>query len=88
MSTVVAAVTTSVDGYPAGPNDGPGCTVLTDAHAVSELAANVDISTDPLHRENRWDDPALAGARGDLTADLRHHEPRHQRPWRRVEARV
>ena len=34
-----------------------------------------DLMDDPLQRVNRWDDPAYAGLRRDLVADLWEHQP-------------
>jgi arylsulfatase A-like enzyme len=47
-----------------------------------------DLADDPLQRVNRWDDPACAGVRSDLLADLWDHQPAVTAPRRRVEAPV
>jgi arylsulfatase A-like enzyme len=46
------------------------------------------LADDPLQRVNRWDDPALAGVRRDLVADLWDHQPAMVGPLPRVEAPV
>ena len=46
-----------------------------------------DLTSDPLQRTNRWDDPACAGMRSDLVADL-WITNRRRSPRRRVEAPV
>ena len=46
------------------------------------------LADDPLQRVNRWDDPALAGVRSDLVADLWDHQPAMVGPLPRVEAPV
>lgn len=46
------------------------------------------LADDPLQHVNRWDDPALAGLRSDLLADLWDHQPRQVEPLRRLEAPV
>ncbi len=47
-----------------------------------------DCTEDPLQRVNRWDDPALAGLRSDLLADLWDHQPVLRGPRRKVVAPV
>ena len=47
-----------------------------------------DLAEDPLQQVNRWDDPACAGVRGDLVADLWDHQPAQQLPLRRLDAPV
>jgi arylsulfatase A-like enzyme len=50
-----------------------------------ELYSLID---DPLQQVNRWDDPACAGLRADLLADLWDHQPAMRRPRPRVVAPV
>lgn len=47
-----------------------------------------DLANDPLQRENRWDDPALAAVRSDLVADLWDHQPPMKSPLPAVQAPV
>jgi arylsulfatase A-like enzyme len=47
-----------------------------------------DLDDDPLQRVNRWDDPALAGARADLVDDLRSALPRPRSPRLPLDAPV
>ena len=47
-----------------------------------------DLASDPLQRNNRWDDPAVSSLRSDLLADLWDHQPEQIVPLRRVEAPV
>jgi arylsulfatase A-like enzyme len=47
-----------------------------------------NMTEDPLQHVNRWDDPALAGIKSDLIADLWDHQPAMRSPKRRVEAPV
>ena len=47
-----------------------------------------DLTHDPLQQVNRWADPALAGLRSDLLADLWDHQPAPRLPLRRVDAPV
>lgn len=47
-----------------------------------------DLVDDPHQRVNRWDDPALAGVRSDLVADLRDHLRPARAPRLPVEAPV
>ncbi len=47
-----------------------------------------DLDEDPLQQANRWDDPALAGIRADLEADLRDHQPPVRHPRLVLEAPV
>jgi arylsulfatase A-like enzyme len=46
------------------------------------------LDDDPLQRVNRWDDPALAGARADLVDDLRSALPRPRSPRLPLDAPV
>lgn len=46
------------------------------------------LADDPLQRVNRWADPALAGVRADLLADLADHQPEPRLPRRCLEAPV
>ncbi|HZU74270.1 MAG TPA: sulfatase-like hydrolase/transferase [Acidimicrobiales bacterium] len=46
------------------------------------------LDEDPLQRENRWSDPALAAVRADLLADLWDSQPPVRRPRLEVEAPV
>jgi arylsulfatase A-like enzyme len=45
-----------------------------------------DLTDDPLQWENRWDDPACAGIRSDLVADLYDHLPAPRAERLKVEA--
>jgi arylsulfatase A-like enzyme len=45
-----------------------------------------DLAGDPLQWDNRWDDPARAGLRSDLVADLYDHLPAPREPRLLVEA--
>lgn len=47
-----------------------------------------DLTHDPLQQVNRWNDPAVAGLRSDLLADLWDHQPAPRLPLRRVDAPV
>jgi hypothetical protein len=47
-----------------------------------------DLANDPLQRENRWDDPAMAAIRSDLMADLWDHQPPMKSPLPAVQAPV
>jgi arylsulfatase A-like enzyme len=47
-----------------------------------------DLANDPLQRENRWDDAALAATRSDLVADLWDHQPPMKSPLPAVQAPV
>jgi arylsulfatase A-like enzyme len=47
-----------------------------------------DLANDPLQRENRWDDAALAATRSDLIADLWDHQPPMKSPLPAVQAPV
>jgi arylsulfatase A-like enzyme len=46
------------------------------------------LTEDPLQRVNLWADPAYAGTRSDLVADLWDHQPAMKSPLPRVEAPV
>ena len=47
-----------------------------------------DLTNDPLQRENRWGDPALASLQSDLVADLWDHQPAMKSPLPAVKAPV
>ncbi len=69
--------------------DGWVCTAYLPgtAHDGSE-GELYNLADDPLQRDNRWADPALAAIRSDLLADLWDHQPQMERPLRAVEAPV
>jgi arylsulfatase A-like enzyme len=46
------------------------------------------LADDPLQRENRWGDPAVAALQSDLVADLWDHQPEAHEPRLDVEAPV
>ena len=69
--------------------DGWVCTTYQHGHSHDGTEGELyDLASDPLQRANRWDDPACAGLRSDLLADLWDHQPPTQSPRRRVEAPV
>ena len=69
--------------------DGWVCTTYQPGHSHDGTEGELyDLASDPLQHANRWDDPACAGIRSDLLADLWDHQPPTQSPRRRVEAPV
>ena len=69
--------------------DGWVCTTYQPGHSHDGTEGELyRIDDDPLQRVNLFDDPAYAGVRSDLVADLRDHQPVMTGPLRRVEAPV
>lgn len=69
--------------------DGWVCTAYQPGHSHDGTEGELyDLSADPLQQVNRWSDPACAGIRSDLLADLWDHQPNQVHPLRRVEAPV
>jgi arylsulfatase A-like enzyme len=69
--------------------DGWVCTTYQPGHSHDGSEGELyELASDPLQHVNRWDDPACAGLRSDLLADLWDHQPPMRSPRRRVEAPV
>jgi hypothetical protein len=69
--------------------DGWVCTVYAPGTVHDGTEGELyDLDDDPLQRVNRWDDPAWAGVRGDLVADLRSALPRPRSPRLPLDAPV
>jgi arylsulfatase A-like enzyme len=69
--------------------DGWVCTVYAPGTVHDGTEGELyDLDDDPLQRVNRWDDPAWAGVRDDLVADLRSPLPRPRSPRLPLDAPV